>query len=207
MKEQVLGDSDRAALQSLIPLAGALGAGTIFALFLGGRRKAGFAVFEVFAIAAVLTAVGTTVYFAIALLHANQPISDRELTETATPLIVAVFLLLFISVFSRLQGSVERIIVVAPLLLAGIIVGSYLAISSWTAQPEDSYLVALLILGAGMLLGLLAWGLDRLHSSLDRDTQLGHMKRLAGSGYQPRERPLSISIPTRDADVTELGLV
>jgi hypothetical protein len=66
-------------------------------------------VFEVFAIAAVLTAAGTTAYFCIALLHQNRAISDHELTETATPLIVAAFLLVFISVFSRLPGSAERV--------------------------------------------------------------------------------------------------
>ena len=87
MKEQLLSDSDRAALQSLIPLAGALGAGTIFGLFFGGRKRAGFAVFEIFAMVSVLVAVGSTAYFSIALMHANEPISDADLTQTATPLI------------------------------------------------------------------------------------------------------------------------
>jgi hypothetical protein len=82
MKEHVLNPSDRAALQGLIPLAGALGAGTIFALFFGRRRRgSGTAVFELFAIAAVLAAVGTTAYFCVSLLHRNQAISDRELTR------------------------------------------------------------------------------------------------------------------------------
>src|SRR6476469_6265503 len=88
MKEHALNPSDRAALQGLIPLAGALGAGTIFALFFGGRRRgSGIAVFELFAIVAVLVSVGTTAYLAISLLHANEAISDRVLTQTATPLI------------------------------------------------------------------------------------------------------------------------
>jgi hypothetical protein len=60
VKEHLLSEGDRAALQALVPLAGALGAGTIFALFFGGRRRAGFAVFELFTIVAVLTAVGST---------------------------------------------------------------------------------------------------------------------------------------------------
>jgi hypothetical protein len=196
VKEHVLSDGDRAALQSLIPLAGALGAGTIFALFIGGRRKAGFAVFEVFAIAAVLTAVGTTAYFCIALLHQNKPISDRELTETATPLIVAVFLLLFISVFSRLRGSVERIIAIGPLL----IVGAFLASSTWTAEPEDTYLVALAILGVGVLLGAVTWGLDRVYLNWDRDIRLSHLKRLMGRGYQPEDLPLLVTVPMPDPD-------
>jgi hypothetical protein len=206
VKEQVLGAGDRAALQSLIPLAGALGAGTIFALFIGGRRKAGFAVFEVFAIAAVLTAVGTTAYLCIALLHQNKAISDHELTQTATPLIVAVFLLVFISVVSRLRGSAERVIAILPLLIASAVIAAFLASSAWSVEPEDTYLVALAILGVGMLMGLLAWGLDRVNSSWDRHVQLSHLKRLAGRGYQPEERPLGISIPTPDAASASLVL-
>jgi hypothetical protein len=58
-----LGASDRAALQSLIPLASGLGAGTIFGLFFVGRRRAGFAVFEAITIVAVLVAVSTTSYY------------------------------------------------------------------------------------------------------------------------------------------------
>jgi hypothetical protein len=46
VKQHLLSDGDRAALQALVPLAGALGVGTIFALFFGGRRKSGIAVFE-----------------------------------------------------------------------------------------------------------------------------------------------------------------
>lgn len=46
MEQNLLSDGDRAALQALVPLAGALGVGTIFALFFGGRRKSGTAMFE-----------------------------------------------------------------------------------------------------------------------------------------------------------------
>jgi nitrate reductase gamma subunit len=112
VKEQVvshLSDGDRAALQGLIPLAGALGAGTIFALFFGGRRRgSGIAVFELFAIVAGLGSVGTTAYLAIALLHSNEAIGDKVLTQTATPLIFAVFLLVLVSVLGRLPGSAMR---------------------------------------------------------------------------------------------------
>lgn len=67
------GASDRAALQSLIPPAGGLGAGTIFGLFFVGRHRAGFAVSEAIAIVAVLVAVATTAYYCIALLHHDGP--------------------------------------------------------------------------------------------------------------------------------------
>ena len=80
VKEQVinhLSQGDRAALQGLIPLTGALGAGTIFALFFGGRQRgSGIVVFELCAIVAVLASLGMTAYLAISLLHQNQAISD-----------------------------------------------------------------------------------------------------------------------------------
>jgi hypothetical protein len=97
VKQHLLSDGDRAALQALVPLAGALGVGTISALFFGGRRKPGIAVFELFAIVAVLTAAGSTAYFSVSLLHQNEAITSHELTQTATPLVVAAFLLVFVS--------------------------------------------------------------------------------------------------------------
>jgi hypothetical protein len=102
-----LGASDRAALQSLIPLAGAVGAGTIFSLFAGTRRGAALRVFEVFAIVAVLTAAALTAATAIDLLHANEAISNRELTQTAMPLVIATLLLVVVSVFNRVSATAE----------------------------------------------------------------------------------------------------
>jgi hypothetical protein len=67
--------SDRAALQALVLLAGALGVGTTFALFFGGRRRSGTAVFELFAIVAVLTAAGSTAFLSVSLLHQNEAIT------------------------------------------------------------------------------------------------------------------------------------
>jgi hypothetical protein len=195
VKEQVLGASDRAALQSLIPLAGALGAGTIFALFFGGRRKTGFAVFEVFAIVAVLTAVGTTAYFCVALLHQDQAISDRELAETATPLIVAVFLLVFVSIISRLQGSFGRAITILPLVAAGAVLAALLTSSSWAADPEDASLFALGVLGVGALLALIGWGGERLHLRREGREQVAQIERLARRGYLPEGRELRLATP------------
>jgi len=195
VKEHVLNPSDRAALQGLIPLAGALGAGTIFALFFGGRRKAGFAVFEVFAVIAVLTAVATTAYFCVALLHRNQPISDHELTQTATPLIVAVFFLAFVSIGARVPGSFERgwpILVLAGL---GGLAAAWLTSAAWTATPDDASLVAILILAVGALLGLLAWGADRLNLRSERRWQQRQVERLTGRGYASGEGTLGLALP------------
>src|SRR6201999_156110 len=116
-----LGASDRAALQSLIPLASGLGAGTIFGLFFVGRRRAGFAVFEAVAIVAVLVCVGTTAYYAIALLHRDTAITTKELVATAVPLLIAAVLLILISVVARLRGATQRMSVLLPLVLVALV--------------------------------------------------------------------------------------
>lgn len=199
MKEHVLGGSDRAALQSLIPLAGALGAGTIFALFFGGRRRgSGIAVFELFAIVSVLAAAGTTAYLCIALLHRNAPISDHELSETATPLLVAAMLLIFVSVFARLPGTWERILAILPLAIGGAVIAALLASSTWTATPENASLVALVILGVGGLLAFCAWAVDRLDIGWDRRTQYRRFARLSAAGYLVAEKKLRLAMPRAD---------
>ncbi len=195
MKEHVLSASDRAALQGLIPLAGALGAGTLFALFFGGRRKTGFAVFEVFAIIAVLAAVGTTAYLCIALLHDNEAISSHTLTKTAMPLIVAVFILMFVSIFSRLPGSLERVFAISPLVLGGAWVVAELASSSWNYRPGYASVAALLILAIGALLALIGWGVDRRHMRSSRNEQHKHFERLISAGYMPGEAVLRLDLP------------
>lgn len=196
MKEQVLGASDRAALQSLIPLAGALGAGTIFALFFGGRRqRTGLAVFEVFAIVSVLVAVGTTAYLSIALLHADEAISDRELAQTASPLIVAVFVLVLVSIASRLSGSLERIFAILPLILVAAVIGALLASSAWEAEPAGASRFALILLGAGGVVALLASAADRLYFRWDRRSSQLRVERILGAGYVPERRPLWLALP------------
>jgi hypothetical protein len=200
VKEQVLNSGDRAALQGLIPLAGALGAGTIFALFFGGRRRgSGIAVFELFAIVAVLVAVGTTAYLAIALLHDNQPIGDKALTQTATPLIFAVFLLVLVSVLGRLPGSATRIASVVPLLFVAAIAAAWLASSAWSFKPGETVLMAAVILGIGGLTALLAWGGDRLDSRWERRSQHRRFVRLSVAGYEVAERELRLALPSRRA--------
>lgn len=196
MKEHALNPSDRAALQGLIPLAGALGAGTIFALFFGGRKRgSGTAVFELFAIAAVLAAVGMTAYLAISLLHQNEAIDDKALTQTATPLIFAVFLLVFVSVLGRLPGSVERFFALLPLLLGAGVIAAWLASSSWSFEPADAVVFALLTICCGGVAAFIAWGSDRLYGRWDRETERKRFVRLSGAGYRVEERQLLTGLP------------
>ena len=196
MKEQVLSASDRAALQGLIPLAGALGAGTIFALFFGGKRRgSGIAVFELFAIVAVLVSVGTTAYLAIGLLHRDLPLTDRELTQTAMPLVFAVFLLVLVSMLARLPRSAERVFSVVPLVLVAVVAAAWLASSSWSFQPGDTVLMAMLILGVGGLAALAALAGDRLDSHFERGIAHRRFVRLSTAGYRAAERELRFALP------------
>jgi hypothetical protein len=200
VKEHALNPSDRAALQGLIPLAGALGAGTIFALFFGGRRRgSGIAVFELFAIVAVLASVGTTAYLSIALLHQNEAISDRMLTQTATPLIFAVFLLVLVSVMARLPGRVERILGVLPLVLIATLAAVLLAGRSWSFEPGETVVVAVLVLGIGGLPSMLAWGGERLANRSDRGIEQSRFVDLSVAGYEVAERELRFALPSDGA--------
>jgi hypothetical protein len=198
VKQHLLSDGDRAALQALVPLAGALGVGTIFALFFGGRRKSGIAVFELFAIVAVLTAAGSTAYFSVSLLHQNEAITSHELTQTATPLAVAAFLLVFVSVFARLPGSLTRIITLLPLALAGIVIAALLASSSWSAGPENASLVALAMLAIGALVGVAAWLVDRLDLGWEGRTGQRRLSRIYAAGYMPAEKVPHFALPQAD---------
>lgn len=200
MKQHLLSDGDRAALQALVPLAGALGVGTIFALFFGGRRRSGIAVFELFTIVAVLTAAGSTAYFSISLLHQNEAIASHELTQTATPLVVATILLVFVSVFARLPGSLTRIVALLPLAIAGVVIAALLASTTWSAEPENASLAALIILGVGAVVGGCAWGFERLDIGWDRRWEHRRLTRLYSAGYLPMEKGLTVAMPRKGKD-------
>jgi hypothetical protein len=180
-----LGPSDRAALQSLIPLAGAVGAGTIFSLFAGSRRGAALRVFEVFAIVAVLTAAASTAAIAIDLLHADQAISNRDLTQTAMPLVIATLLLVVVSVFNRVNESFDRALVLLPMVGLAIFAAAELVISSWSVDPGSAIWVVMLIFLVGIALSLFGWGVDRYNRRSERRTQQGQVSRLVKLGYVP----------------------
>jgi hypothetical protein len=205
VKQHLLSDGDRAALQALVPLAGALGVGTIFALFFGGRRKSGIAVFELFAIVAVLTAAGSTAYFSVSLLHQNEAITSHELTQTATPLVVAAFLLVFVSVFARLPGSLTRIITLLPLAIAGIVIAALLSSSTWSVGPENASLVALAMLAVGALVGLAAWLVDRLDLGREGRVEQRRLSRLYSAGYSPAEKVPRFALPQADPTSSNAG--
>jgi hypothetical protein len=203
MKEQLLtllavaklSASDRAALQSLIPLASGLGAGTIFGLFFVGRRRAGFAVFEAITIVAVLVAVASTAYYAIALLHRDTAITNRELVETAVPLVVAAVLLILISIVARLRGATQRIVVLLPLVLVAVVAAIELASSGVAIEPDAAPVVALVILAAGAGFGALGTLLDGRERRGVRRAEHDRLALLTGRGYALAEARLTLALP------------
>jgi hypothetical protein len=190
-----LGASDRAALQSLIPLASGLGAGTIFGLFFVGRRRAGFAVFEAITIVAVLVAVSTTSYYCIALLHRDTPVSNKELVETALPLVVALVLLIVMSIVARLRGATQRIVVVLPLVLVAVVAAIELASSGVALEPTAAPVVALVILAAGAAFGALGTLVDARARREARRAEHDRLALLTGRGYLPAEARLALAVP------------
>jgi hypothetical protein len=190
-----LGASDRAALQSLIPLASGLGAGTIFGLFFVGRRRAGFAVFEAITIVAVLVAVSTTAYYCIALLHRDTAVDNKELVETALPLVVAAVLLIVMSIVARLRGTTQRIVVVLPLVLVAVVAAIELASSGVAIEPSAAPVVALAILAAGAAFGALGTLVDARARREARRDEHDRLALLTGRGYVPAEARLALALP------------
>jgi chromate transport protein ChrA len=195
-----LGASDRAALQSLIPLASGLGAGTIFGLFFVGRRRAGFAVFEAITIVAVLVAVSTTAYYCIALLHRDTQVSNKELVETALPLVVALVLLIALSIIARLRGATQRIVVVLPVVLVAVVAAIELASSGVALEPTAAPVVALVILAAGAAFGALGTLVDARARREARRAEHDRLALLTGRGYVAAEARLALAVPRLPGD-------
>jgi hypothetical protein len=190
-----LSASDRAALQSLIPLASGLGAGTIFGLFFVGQRRAGFAVFESIAIVAVLVSVSTTAYYCIALLHRDTAITNTELVETAMPLLVAAVLLILISIVARLRGATQRVAVLLPLVLIAVVAAIEVASSGVALEPTAAPVVALVILAAGAGFGALGTVVDGRARRAARRAEHDRFALLTGRGYALADARLALALP------------
>jgi hypothetical protein len=195
-----LSASDRAALQSLIPLASGLGAGTIFGLFFVGRRRASFAVFESIAIVAVLVSVATTAYYAIYLLHRDTAITNRELVETSVPLVIAAVLLILISIVARLRGATERISALLPLVLVAVVATVEVAGSGIPIEPGFAPVAALAILAVGAGFGGLGAAIDARARRTMRAREHDHVATLTGRGYALAEAPLAAALPRLPED-------
>ncbi|HWC49496.1 MAG TPA: hypothetical protein VG448_11490 [Solirubrobacterales bacterium] len=200
MKEHVLSDGDRAALQSLIPLASAVGITTLFKLFFSARQRTAFAIFEIFAIVSVLVAAALTASIAISLMHQNTAITGHELTETAMPLVVAGFLLVFMIVPARLREAGDRNWSMLPIGLAGAYVAAVaiLTLRVWTATPESAALFAggLLAVGALLSLGVNLWESRAAHGS--RRGRARELAKTIAAGYTPARKRLRPSLPEPD---------
>lgn len=154
----------------------------------------------------MLTAAGSTAYFSVSLLHQNEAITSHELTQAATPLVVAAFLLVFVSVFARLPGSLTRIITLLPLAIAGIVIAALLASSTWSAGPENASLVALAMLAVGALVGVAAWLIDRLDIGWEGRAERRRLTRLYAAGYAPAEKAPRFVLPEPASAAADGGL-
>ena len=200
MKEHALAASDRAALQSLIPLAGALSVGTLFALFFGPRKRTAYAVFEVFAIVSVLVAAALTASLAISLMHEDKAIGDHELTQTAMPLVVATFLLVFLTVLARLRAAGDRGWSMLPVGLAFVYVAAMLTLTLriWSATPANAVWVAGGLLAVGGLLSLAVAGWERWSARGSRRGRARELGKKVAAGYVLDRKPLLPSLPEPD---------
>jgi hypothetical protein len=88
-----------------------------------------------------------------------------------------------------------RALMILPLAVTGVVVAAVLASSSWSARPEEASLLALAILAVGALLGICAWGADRLDIGWDRREERKRLTGLYSSGYLPEEKPLRFAVP------------
>jgi hypothetical protein len=201
VKAHVLSDGDRAALQSLIPLASAVGITTLFKLFFSARERTALAVFEIFAIVSVLVAAALTASIAISLMHQDKEISGHELTETAMPLVVAAFLLVFIIVLARLREAGDRNWSMLPIGLAGAYLAAMAIVTLrvWAATPENAALIAggLLAVGALLSLGVNWWERRAAHGS--RRGRARELAKTIAAGYAPARKRLRPSLPEPEA--------
>ncbi len=198
-----LSPGDQAALNGLITLAGALGVGTVFALFFRPRRKAPIAVFEGVVIVAVLTAAVATVYACINLLDNGKAIGKPALTEAAMPLAVATIILAIVSVVSRVPRPFGRGFPVLCVAVVGAAVVPLLVLWALVAEPSGIRLASFIILGGGLVAAVIAWGAEWLYLRyLRRDGHSEHrwVERRLRQGYVPGKRRIGLVLPAGDGD-------
>lgn len=201
VKGQHLGAGDRAALEALITLAGALAVGTVFALFFSTRRKAAaIAVFEAVVVVGVLSAMATTASFGITLLHRDQAIGIDDLTVVATPLIVAVFVLATVSVVARVPRPFGRGL---PSLCIAVFAAAaipFIALRVLSVDPSNATPTISIVLVAGLLAGVVAWAAERISLRIERRWEQRRIGRLLVRGYVPGERTIGLALPRCNGD-------
>jgi hypothetical protein len=200
MKEHVLNPSNRAALQGLITLAGAVGIGALLTCFFvpredRSRAKTGLVMFELFVVATILAAAAATAFICISLLHENKPVSNGELTEASIPLVVSVVALVLLSMLSRLPDSPRQLLTLAPVALVGVFVAALLGSQTWMVSPGDALWVALAFFALGGVLGGLGFLMEAWGSTSQRNAERADRIRLARAGYQLSEENLELAVP------------
>ncbi len=214
MKENLLDAGNRAALQGLITVASALGIGALFSQYFFRRRGArdldvGFTVFEVVAVATILTASGLSAFASLLFLHSGKEINDLQFAQASAPLVVAIILLLLLSAmarFSNLPGGIGGHL---PTFGVTAWVGAVLAIAASRPAPEPGSLVVIVVvilaIGAGV-----AWSFMRIERFGMNGSQKSMRRRmtiLSARGYRPKEMTLRPAVPQPRVGDPNLGLV
>jgi hypothetical protein len=194
VKEHALDPNDRAALQSLVTLSGTIGIGTIFGLAFAGKRTQ-LSVFAIFAAASVFVLAGATAVIAINLLHDGQALGDHEFAQTATPLIIAGWLLIFVTASARIAELVSGFGTMVLLAGLGVVAALEVGSTTLTAEPDEAFEIAVRIIAIGVALALLLWGWERFLDRGSRRSSYKHLVALAGLGFVPAEASPGPSLP------------
>lgn len=200
VKQHVLDPNDRAALQSLVTLAGTVGIGTVFGLAFAGHRRTPLTLFAIFAAASVFVLAGATAVIAINILHDGQALGNHELAQAATPLIIAGWLLILVTACTRIADLIGGLGTLFPLAGLGIVAALEVGSSSLTAEPDEALEIAIRIIAVGVALAILLWVGERYLNRGSRRSRYKHLVRFATAGFVPAEAPLRLSLPRSGGD-------
>jgi hypothetical protein len=214
MKENLLDAGNRAALQGLITVASALGIGALLSQYFFLRRGArdldvGFAVFEVVAVATILTASGVSAFASLLLLHSGKEISDSQFAQASAPLVVAIILLLLLSAmakFSNLHGGIGGHL---STFAVTAWIGAVLALAASRLAPEPGSLVVIVFVILAIEAGV-AWffmRIERFGMNGSQESMRERTATLSSSGYRPKEMTLRPAVPQPRVGDPRLGLV
>jgi hypothetical protein len=214
MKENLLDASNRAALQGLITVASALGIGALFSQYFFRRRgardlDAGFAVFEVVAVAAILTASGLSALNSLLFLHSGQEISDLQFAQASAPLAVATILLLMLIAMARFSNLPGGIGAHLPTFGVTAWIGALLAVSAsrFTLEPESLVVIGFVILTIGAGVAWLYMRIERFGMNGSQKSMRQRMATLSARGYRPKEMSLRPAVPQPRVGHPRPGLV
>lgn len=94
------------------------------------------------------------------------------------PLIIGTLLLVVVSVFNRIDESLNRLLVLLPFVSVAVFAVATLVISSWSIGPGAALWAVMAIFFAGLALSGLGWSIDGCA------TPIGGSNSVAWSAWQ-----------------------